>query len=85
MPEIIWASELRIYFTYMWNLKYDRNEPTYKTEITHRHREQTCGCQQQWVGGQGEVMGEMEWEVRLADANYYIQNGKTTRSYCIAQ
>ena len=50
-----------------------------------RHREQTCGCQQQWVGGQGEVMGEMEWEVRLADANYYIQNGETTRSYCIAQ
>ena len=35
--------------TYMWNLKYDTNEPIYKTE--HRHREQTCGCQ--GVGGWG--------------------------------
>ena len=36
---------------------------------THRHREQTCGCQegggrQQGVGWTGSLM--------LADANYYI-------------
>ena len=37
---------------------------------THRHREQTSGCQ----GGGGE--GE-RWtgSLGLVDANYYIQNG----------
>ena len=30
--------------TYMWNLKYDTNEPMYQTE-THIPREQTCGFQ----------------------------------------
>ena len=36
----------------MLNLKYDANEPMQ----THRHKEQTCGCQ-------GERAGEgMEWE-----------------------
>ena len=44
-----------------------------------RHWEQTCGYQgggvgEGWIGSLG-----------LADANYYIQNGYTTRSYCIAQ
>ena len=29
----------------MWNLKYDTDEPTYRAEETHRHGEQTCGCQ----------------------------------------
>ena len=27
----------------MWNLKYNTNELTYKTEKTHRYREQTVG------------------------------------------
>ena len=40
--------------TYMWILKYGTNEPIYKTENTHRHREQTCGWQ---GGGSG-----MDWE-----------------------
>ena len=36
--------------TYMWNLKYNANEPSYKTETDSRtqrtdYREQTCGCQ----------------------------------------
>ena len=31
--------------TYMWNLKYGTKDPIYKTEIDHRHGEQTCGCQ----------------------------------------
>ena len=38
---------------YMWNLNYDTNDPIYKTERTHRHGEQTCGCQ----GG-----GEKKWD-----------------------
>ena len=44
------------------------NKPM-KQKQTHRHREQTCGCQE---GGVGE-----EWRGKfgLADANYYIQNG----------
>ena len=38
-----------------------------KQKLTHRHREQTCGCQggvgvgEGWIGNLG-----------LADANYYI-------------
>ena len=41
-----------------------------KQKQTHRHREQTYGCQ----GGGGEGEG---WtgSVVLADANQYIQNG----------
>ena len=39
--------------TYMWNLKYGTNKPSYKTE-TNRHRDQTRGCQ----GGDGG----MDWE-----------------------
>ena len=39
-----------------------------KEKQTHKHREQTCGCQ----GGMGEG-----WigSLGLADANYYIENG----------
>ena len=50
----------------MWNLKYDRNELIYEQKQTHRHREQTCGCQgrggagEDWIGTGG-----------LTDANYY--------------
>ena len=40
-------------FTFMWNLKYVKNYPIYKTEIDHGHGEQTCGCQ----GGKGR-----EWD-----------------------
>ena len=39
----------------MWNLKYDKNDPTYKTETDHSHREQNCGCQ-------GKGGGEREWD-----------------------
>ena len=35
--------------TYTWNLKYDTDELIYGTKQTHRHKEQTCGCQ----GGEG--------------------------------
>ena len=52
--------------TYMGNLKYNINEPIYKTE-THRHREQTCSCKE---GG-----GEREWwigNLELTDANCCI-------------
>ena len=30
---------------YMWNLKYDTDEFSYKQKKTHIHREQICGCQ----------------------------------------
>ena len=41
-----------------------------KWKQTHRHREQTCGCQG------GEDLGEA-WvgSLGLADENYYIWNG----------
>ena len=54
------------------------NLPT-KQKETHRHREQTCGCQRGW--GRVESTGSLG----LADANYYIKNGSTTKPYCIAQ
>ena len=31
----------------------------------HRHREKTCGCQGDWVGGRTGSLG-------LADINYYL-------------
>ena len=45
---------------------------------THKHGEQTCGCQ-----GVGKGMG---WtgNLGLVDANYYIWNGQAMRSYCIS-
>ena len=44
---------LMTYNTYMWNLKYGTNEPTYKTGKTHRHGEQIYSCQ---GGGGGSGM-----------------------------
>ena len=43
-----------------------------KQKQTHRHREQTCGCQ-------GVGRGEEGWtrSVGLADANHYTRNGET--------
>ena len=38
-----------------------------KQKQTHRHREQTCGCQ-----GGGGVGEEKIESLGLADANYYI-------------
>ena len=37
---------------YIWNLKYDSNEPIYKTE-TDSQREQTCGCKGEEGVGEG--------------------------------
>ena len=39
-----------------------------KQKQTHRYRHQTCGCQRK--GGRGG--GGKDWELGLADANYYI-------------
>ena len=51
-----------------------------KQKQTHRHREQTCGCQGEEGVGEG-------WtgSLGLVDANYYVQKRYTTRSYCTAQ
>ena len=37
---------------------------------THKHREQTCGCQ-----GGGELGEGWSGSLGLADANYYIWDG----------
>ena len=49
-----------------------------KQKQNHGHREQTGGCQGGGVGGR--------WSgtLGLADVSFYIQNGLTTRSHCIA-
>ena len=49
-------AERQIYdITFMWNLKYGKKEPIYKTE-TDSKREQTCGCQ----GGE-DGLGVWDW------------------------
>ena len=52
--------------TYMWNLKYDTNEITYKTDS---QRQQTCGCQE------GGLVAEWIGSLGVADVKYYILNG----------
>ena len=54
--------------TYMQNLKYDANEPIYKTEIDSQ-------TEIRLVVAKGEEKGE-GWigSLGLVDANYYIQN-----------
>ena len=47
--------------TYMWNLKYDTNEPIYERET-----EQTGGCQRR------ELKEGCSGRLGLADVNYYI-------------
>ena len=51
-----------------------------KQKQTRRHREQTYGRQ-----GGGGVREGCTGSLGLVDANYYIWNGRTTGSYCIAQ
>ena len=50
----------------MWNLKYDTNEITYKTDS---QRQQTCGCQE------GGLVAEWIGNLGVADAKCYILNG----------
>ena len=66
--------------TYMWNLKNGKNEPISKTETDSTNSEQIWDCMD--GGGVGE-----RWtgNLGLADANYYVYNGQTTRSYGIVQ
>ena len=52
--------------TYVWNLKRHTNELIYETQ-SHRHREQTCDCQEGGGVGEGWI-----GSLGLADANYYI-------------
>lgn len=50
------------------------------TVFVHGQGGQTYGCQ----GGEGEGQGWTR-NLGLANANCYIQNGQTMRSYCLAQ
>ena len=50
-----------------------------KQEQTHRYREQTVVAKGE--GGGGRMSGRLG----LADANYYLQDGRTETSFCIAQ
>ena len=65
----------------MSNLKYDTNELIYKTETDSEAQrinlvvaKEEVGVEESWTGSLG-----------LADANYYTQNGETTRACYIAQ
>ena len=62
-----WERLMPYDINYMWNLKYDTNEPIYKTE--RRDREQTCSCQ---GGGIWERDGVGGW---LADISYDAWRG----------
>ena len=56
--------------TYMWNLKYDTNEPIYKTE-TDSQTEGTDLWLPRGTGGGGR----MDWEFGISRGNYYIYDG----------
>ena len=60
----------------MWNLKYSTNEPLYKKETDS----QTYRTDLWLPSGKGKE-GRTE-SLRLADVNYYAEDGKT-RCYCI--
>ena len=51
-----------------------------KQKQTLRHREETCGCQ-----GAGRIEEGRNGNLVLSESSYYIQDDKTTKSYCIAQ
>ena len=53
----------------MWNLK---KSNTHKSEIAHRHREQTGACQRGGHGDIGEI-GEGDQEVQIS--SYKISHG----------
>ena len=63
----------------MWNTKYGTNEFIYETEInsqTHRHREQTSGCQ----GGGGrerDGVGGWGWQMQTIIYRMHKQQGPT--------
>ena len=42
---------------YKWNLKLDTKNLSMKQKQTHRHREQTCGCQEGGWGGKDWEFG----------------------------
>ena len=69
-----------IRYPYTWNLKYDTNEPIYKTE-TDSQTQRTDLCLPKRTG---EGVGSTG-SLGLVDANYYIWNGWAMRSYCKAQ
>lgn len=64
---------------------YDTNEPIYRTEQMHRHREKTCDCQGGEVGedklgdlevSRGKLLLRLEWidsKVPLYSTGNYIQ------------
>ena len=67
----------------MWNLKYGTNYLIYKTEMDHRHGEQTCICQGGGVSGLDGEFGvsrckllHLEWMnngVQLKSTGNYVQ------------
>ena len=63
----------------MWNLKSDKNAPIYKPE-TDSQTQRTDLQLPRWSRDREGKTGR----VGLAETNYSIQSGYTTRSYCAA-
>ena len=63
----------------MWNLKYDTNELIDEIE-TGSQMQRIDLWLPKWRVGEGLDRG-----LGLADVSYHIQNGYTTRPYCIGQ
>ena len=61
----------------MWNLKYETNL-SMKRKQTHRHREQTCGCQ---GGERWERVGLGVWDQQMETGIYRMdkQQGPTVQ------
>ena len=57
--------------TYMWNLKYETNEPIYEIESeTQRTTASAGGCR-----SGGDVREGWSGSLGLTDANYYTEDG----------
>ena len=66
-PKNIIQNEIRqrkIYITYMWNLKYNTSESTYKTEIVNKH-----------MVTKGERGEGINWNMELKDTTLHISPG----------
>ena len=50
----------------MWNLKHSTNELTYDTETDSKTE------REEWLPRGRRSRGEMDWELGLADAKYYM-------------
>ena len=66
--------------TYMWNLKYDTNEPIYETETNSQ-----TSTTDLWLSRGREDGGGMDWEFGISRGKLLYIGWRNNKAYCIAQ